>query len=56
MAYVFVCENWTDDFNVNEDWIFSFSKSKTINESDFKFSLSIEDFETKKAIVKPPKL
>lgn len=55
IAYVFVCENWTDDFNVNEDWIFSFSNSKTSNDSSFKFSLSIEDFEIKKAIVKPPK-
>ncbi len=55
VAYVYVCENWTDDFNVNADWIFSFSNSKKSNESSFKFSLSTENFENKKAIVKPLK-
>lgn len=54
-AYIYVCENWTDDFIVNPDWIFSFSKEKSNNESNFKFSLLFETFEQKRALTIPLK-
>jgi len=55
MSYVYVCENWTEDFNVNADWIFSFSDAITNNENSFRFSLSTQDYKNKRGIVKPPK-
>lgn len=55
-AYIYVCENWTDDFIVNSDWIFSFSKDESINSSDFKFTLLLENFEQKKTLTIPVKV
>lgn len=55
-AYIYVCENWTDDFVVNANWIFSLSKGDPVNKAEIKFTLLIDSFDQKKALSIPVKV
>ena len=54
-AYVYVCENWTDDFIVNTNWIFSLTKAASANTSNYEFTVSLDSFEQKRAHTIPVK-
>ena len=55
IAYVYVCENWTDDFIVNTNWIFSLTKAAPVNTSNHEFTLLLGSFEQKRAHTIPVK-
>ncbi len=55
VAYMYVCENWTDDFIVNTNWIFSLTKAVPVNTSNYKFTILRDYFEQKRANTIPLK-
>jgi len=46
LSYLYITENWTDEFEVNSKWIFILSNTET-NSSQYKFSISSLDLNKK---------
>ena len=54
-AYIYVCEHWTDDFVVDNDWVFSLTKVASTNKVDMKFTLLLDSLDQKKPLAIPVK-
>lgn len=55
IAYMFICENWTDDFHVDSNWIFLFSdENKPVKDGVYKYQLLVDKFLEEKANILPP--
>ena len=46
LSYLYITENWTDEFEVNSKWIFILSNTET-DSSQYKFSISSLDLNKK---------
>ena len=55
IAYIYVCEHWTDDFVVNTDWVFSLTKVASTSKVDMKFTLLLDSLDQKKPLAIPVK-
>ena len=47
VAFIYTCENWTDDFLISGDWIFKLSDTSVLNDADFNFTISIDHLKQK---------
>mgnify|MGYP006089608729 FL=1 len=55
LSYVFICENWTDDFQVDSNWVFVFSDDKALKiDEGYKYQLLSQRFSEEKSDIIPP--
>ena len=47
LAFVYTCENATQNFEVSRDWVFLLSENEHKKEASFEFSLSEEELSKK---------
>ncbi len=47
MAFIYICENWTEDFLINSDWVFKLSEATVANDSEFHYTLSLDNIKQK---------
>lgn len=56
ISYMFICENWTDDFHVDSNWIFVFLDADSLTiDKGYRYQLLASVFSQKRINMVPPK-
>lgn len=56
MAFIYICENWTNDFLIDSDWIFKLSEIDGADDAGFNYTLSVVSLRQKKNNIELPNI
>ena len=56
VAFIYICENWTDDFLINSDWIFKLADTSDLNNAEFNFTISLDHLKQKMINIQLPNI